>query len=176
MRYITRIASSSGRETRGVIEASRLEGESPTQFVTFQLGTEEYALEIGRVQEIIRLPEITRVPRAPGFIQGVVNLRGRILPVVDLRGRLGFPPEPFGRRTRIIVVRIPEARVGLIVDHVVEVLRLPAGAVDPAPELVVAGLDGACVKGVGKCADRLLILLDLDRIFQDDEAGALAGI
>lgn len=147
-----------------------------SQLVSFHLGAEEYAVEIGCVQEVIRLPEITRVPRAPDFIEGVVNLRGRILPVVDLRKRLGMAAEAAGRHARIVVARLPGTTVGLIVDRVSEVLHLDASQVAPAPDLVVTGLESAFIAGVGKHGDRLLILLDLERIFRREEEAALAGI
>lgn len=147
--------------------------EELAQLVTFFLGDEEYAVEIAGVQEIIRMTEITRVPRAPDFVEGVCNLRGRIVPVLDLRKRFGLEPVPHGRKTRIIIVKMATRTVGLLVDAVAEVLRMPRQAIDPPPDLVVAGVDSTYVRGVGKLEHRLIILLDLERILAHHEARAL---
>lgn len=147
-------------------------GRELLQLVTFFLGNEEYALDIALVQEIVRMTAITHVPRAPEFVDGVVNLRGRIVPVVDLRRRLGMPPAEVDRQTRIIIVQYRSSTVGLVVDRVNEVLRLGADSIEPAPGIVSDRVDTAYVTGVGKLDDRLLILLDLDRILAMDQVPA----
>ncbi len=133
---------------------------SESQIVVCELGDGRYGLEIGSVFEIIRVQEITAVPQAPAFVDGVVNLRGRIVPVVDLARRFGMPAIKPTKATRIIVVAAQGTRVGLIVDGVSEVLILPDGAVEPAPE-TTAGIDSSCFQGIAKVGDRLIILLDL---------------
>jgi purine-binding chemotaxis protein CheW len=142
------------------------------QLVVFQLGAELYGVEIARVHEIIRLQTITRVPRAPSFVEGVINLRGKVIPVVDLRRRFGLVAAEHTRRTRIVVVEIGDQVVGMIVDGVSEVLRVPASVVEP-PSPVVAGIDSEYLHGIAKLSERLVILLDLDRVLAREEHRAL---
>ncbi len=144
--------------------------------VSFDLGTEEFVVDIAVVQEIIRMPEITTVPRAPQFVEGVVNLRGKIIPVVDLRKRFGLTAGEAAKGTRIIVVTIGGRTVGMIVDAVSEVLRLNADSIEPTPEMVAAQIDTSFLKGIAKLEGRLLILLDLDLVLNPEENKALAAI
>lgn len=134
------------------------------QLVSFNLGAEEFVVDIAAVQEIVRMPEITRVPRAPEFVEGVVNLRGKIIPVLDLRKRFRLPVTEPTKSTRIIIVAIAGKTIGLIVDGVSEVLRLDAASVEATPEMVATQIDSAFLKGIAKLGGRLLILLDLDLI------------
>lgn len=145
------------------------------QLVTFSIDGEEFGIEILIVKEIIRFMESTKVPNAPGFVEGVINLRGQIIPVIDLRKRFGLAGAARDQHTRIIVVEIQSLRAGFIVDAVSEVLRIPASTVEPAPPMV-AGIDSEFIRGVGKLDDRLLILLDLERLFSDMEKRQLAGV
>jgi purine-binding chemotaxis protein CheW len=145
------------------------------QLVTFRLGKEEYSLDILKVHEIIRHMELTRVPRTPDFVDGVINLRGRVIPVLDLRKRFGLQAVDKTNETRIIVVDVDNKTVGLKVDAVSEVLRLPADTVEPPPTLVV-GVDSDYIKGVGKLDGRLLILLDVGRILSRSEKDAIGGV
>lgn len=138
------------------------------QLVTFSIGDEEFGVEILKVQEIIRMLEITKVPKAPAFVEGVINLRGKVIPILDLRKRFGLAERDHDKNTRIIVIDINSMIVGFIVDSVSEVLRLPASTVEPPPP-VVAGLDSDYISGVGKLEDRLLIMLDLNRLLSNDE-------
>jgi len=142
------------------------------QLVVFQLGAELYGVEISRVHEIIRLQSVTKVPRAPSFVEGVINLRGKVIPVVDLRRRFGLPTSDHTRASRIVVVEIGDQVVGIIVDGVSEVLRVNTTTVEP-PSPVVAGIDSEYLHGIAKLSDRLVILLDLDRILARDERRAL---
>jgi len=142
------------------------------QLVVFQLGAELYGCDISRVHEIIRLQSVTRVPRAPAFVEGVINLRGKVIPVVDLRRRFGLPTAEHTRASRIVVVEIGDQVVGIVVDGVSEVLRVNSSIVEP-PSPVVAGIDSEYLHGIAKLADRLVILLDLDRILARDERRAL---
>ncbi len=145
------------------------------QLVTFRLGNEEFSLDILKVQEIIRHMELTRVPRTPDFVDGVINLRGRVIPVLDLRKRFGLPSEDKTNETRIIVVDVDDRTVGLKVDAVSEVLRIPSDTVEPPPA-IVTGAESEYIKGVGKLDGRLLILLDVAKILSRSERDALGNV
>ncbi|HLG44333.1 MAG TPA: chemotaxis protein CheW, partial [Nitrospirales bacterium] len=127
------------------------------QVVSFKLGAEEFAVDILLVQEINRIVDITPVPKAPTFVEGVINLRGKIVPILDLRKRFGFPDADTTDQSRIIVVDVQDRVLGLVVDSVSEVLQIPAHILEPPPSLV-AGVSASYIKGVGKIEDRLLIL------------------
>jgi len=148
-------------------ESSAQSGKSDQQFsgemahlVCFRLGAEEYGIDIGQVQEINRMMPITRVPRAPAFMKGVINLRGQLIPIVDLRQRFGMVPVEPTKATRIVVVEIGQNRVGLIVDGVSEVLKIPVEHVEAAPNMM-ADTEAGYVRGVGKSGERLIVLLEL---------------
>ncbi len=141
---------------------------SQLQLVTFKVGVEDFAIDILSVQEINRMMQITRVPQSPASVEGVINLRGRIIPVVDLRRRFGMAQQERDNDARIVVVEVRGKVLGFIVDRVDEVLRVSSSVVEPAPGLVTS-IDSDYVRGVGKLQDRLLILLDLDRLFGDSE-------
>lgn len=145
------------------------------QLVTFSIGDEEFGVDILKVQEIIRTMEITKVPRAPEFVEGVINLRGKVIPIIDLRRRFGLDSKSHDKHTRIIVIEINNMIVGFVVDSVSEVLRIPAGTVEPPPP-VVAGLESEYISGVGKLQDRLLILLDLDKLLSNDDMNLLGHL
>lgn len=139
------------------------------QMVIFKIGDEEFGVTINQVREIVRLVPITPIPRSPDFIEGVVNLRGQILGVIDLARRLDLKPIPRSERTRIIVVEVESNIVGMIVDEVSEVLRLPIESVTDAPELISQDTHQKYITGVGKLGDRLLVLIDLARVFSPEE-------
>ena len=149
--------------------------EDVRQFVSFIVAEEEFGVDILTVQEIIRPVEITRVPHAPDFVEGVINLRGRILPIIDLRTRLGFPERDQDEDTRILVVELQDQTVGFVTDSVREVLRVKESTIEPAPDLAT-NIDTHFLRGVAKLDERLLILLDLDGIFSEEEAEALQGM
>ncbi len=136
--------------------------EPELQLVAFELDREEFGVPIGQVREVVRVSHISRVPQAPPHIRGVVNLRGRILPVVELRSRLGLPPAELTPRARIILVEVYGRTLGLLVDAVSRVVRVPRSAVVPPPEEVVSGRSDY-ITGVARLAPRPLILLDLDK-------------
>src|SRR6202011_505655 len=138
------------------------------QVVSFKLGAEEYGVDIAQVQEINRMVAVTHVPRAPEFMEGVINLRGQLIPIIDLRTRFGMPRTEHTKNTRIVVTEIGTKRVGMVVDSVSEVLRLPVDQIEPAPEMIT-GIDTEYIRGVGKIEDRLIILLDLARIISSAE-------
>lgn len=142
------------------------------QLVTFKVDNEEYGVDIMQVQEIIRVGNIVRVPGAPPFVEGIMDLRGKVLPVVDLRRRFHLESREHDATSRIVVINLADMTLGLVVDSITEVLRLPNGAIEPPPR-IVAGIDARFLKGIGRVDKRLLILLDLDRIFSEEE---IAGI
>ena len=144
-----------------VVEA-RDQGETLLHLVTFNLGKEEYGVEIASVQEIIRASDITPVPGAQAHVRGVINLRGKIIPVVDLRKRFGLSDEGTGDDQRIIVVELGVKRIGMLVDSVSQVIRLPSGVVEEMPEEATS-VDENFIRGVGKLENRLVIILDLNK-------------
>lgn len=144
------------------------------QLVTFRVASEEFGIDILSVQEIIRTMDITKVPRAPMIVEGVINLRGKVIPIIDLRKKFGLESKPHDSKTRIIVVDLRGMVVGFVVDEVSEVLRIPSSTVEPPPA-IVSGIDSEYIDGVGKIEDRLLILLDLDRLLTRDEQQGISG-
>lgn len=138
------------------------------QLVSFNIGQEEFGVDILKVQEINRMINITKVPNSPDFVEGVINLRGRVIPVIDLRVRLGIAKKEYDKNTRIIVVEISGKIIGFIVDAVSEVLRIPK-SITEAPPQMAAGINSDFITAIGKLEDRLLILLDLEKILMDEE-------
>jgi purine-binding chemotaxis protein CheW len=153
-------------------EDKESKAEAMEHLATFYLDEEEYGLPVKLVQEIIRVSEITQVPRAPEFIKGVINLRGRIIPVIDLRRKLGLGDVKTTRETRIVVVGLSGRLIGLLVDGASQVLRVPVASVEPAPEEIVE-IDTNFIRGVAKLEKRLIILIDLSRVLARElrEAG-----
>jgi purine-binding chemotaxis protein CheW len=143
------------REERKAVEATE-------HLATFFLGREEYGVDVRLVQEIIRVSEITQVPRAPEFIKGVINLRGRIIPVVDLKRKLGLGDVEVLRQSRIVVVKIKERLIGLLVDGASQVLKVPVSTIEAAPDEVTE-IDTTAIRGVAKLPGRLIILMDLNK-------------
>lgn len=145
------------------------------QLVGFNLGDEEFGVDILKVQEINRMIEITKVPQSPDFVEGVINLRGEIIPVIDLRKRFGLSRKDPDRHTRIIVAEVLDSTLGFVVDAVSEVIRIKSDTVEPPPK-IVKGDHSEYIKGVGKLEDRLLMLLDIDKILSVNEISTLDGI
>lgn len=145
------------------------------QLVSFRIGEEEFGIDILKVQEINRMMNLTKVPNAPGYVEGVVNLRGKIIPVVNLRYKLHLARKEFDRNSRIVVVEINGKTIGFIVDEVSEVLRIPRSITEPPPAMV-AGVDSKFITAIGKLDDKLLILLDLEKILSEEEEAVLAEV
>lgn len=150
----------------------------PGKYLSFVLGREEYGLEILKVQEIIGLMDVTRVPRTPGFVRGVINLRGRVIPVVDLRGKFNMKATDDTEKTCIIVVQVTQGdltvTMGVIVDEVSEVLSFQQDQIEPAPSFG-GGMDEAeYITGMGKLGKKVVILLDVDRVLKGEELEAMA--
>lgn len=142
------------------------------QLVVFSLGREEFAVEVTQVREIMRMEEITRMPKSPHFVEGIINLRGQIIAVIDLAKRLNIEARERGGDTRIIVVEAGDVKVGMIVDSVSEVLRVDADALEPSPTLAT-DVSAAFLTGVIKHDNRLIILLDLTKVLSLEEMAGL---
>ncbi|MHB0913423.1 MAG: chemotaxis protein CheW [Armatimonadota bacterium] len=145
------------------------------QLVVFELASESYGVDIGAVNTIIRMQEITEIPRSPEFVEGVINLRGSIIPVIDLRRRFGLSAGEETKASRIVVVEAGGQMIGMVVDAVTETLRLSQDAIEPPPP-VATTMDSEYVRGVGKLENRLVILLDLNKVLSDKETEALKNM
>jgi chemotaxis signal transduction protein len=142
---------------------------SDIQLVGMKLGDEEYAIDVLKIQEIIRTVEITIVPRSDPFVLGVMNLRGKVIPVIDLRVRFNLEKTDFDKATRVIVVRFEKEQIGFVVDEVTQVIRIAKSMVEPTPPLVGA-IGQEYILGICKFNERLIILLDIDRVVGEGEA------
>ena len=143
--------------------------DSTLQVVIFRLGNERYGVETSQVKEIIRVEEITAIPNAPDFVEGVINLRGQITTIVNLRKRFGMEPRNVDNDTRIIVFDHGGNTVGMMVDTVTEVRYLSTDDIDELPSMITARDESKFLKGVGKLPDGLLILVDLNKVLSEDE-------
>ena len=145
------------------------------QLVVFELANEHYGVDIAAVESIIKMQAITAVPHAPAFVEGVTNLRGTVLPVIDLRKRFGLPTAEANRDTRIVVVDVNGTKVGMVVDGVSEVLRVTDEAISPPSPIVVTAAS-AFVTGIAKVGERLVILVDLAKVLSVEEQADLAAV
>ncbi len=155
-------------------KASQAHSAELKQLVSFHVGNEEFGLEILKVQEIIRSQELTRVPNLPDFVEGVINLRGSVIPVIGLRRCLGLDGRDKDQQTRIVVVEVNGNVVGFVVDSVSEVLRIPADTVEPPPR--IGRVEREYISGVGKLDSRLLLLLDIDKLMTMSEQAQLEQV
>jgi purine-binding chemotaxis protein CheW len=161
------------RRNREEIEAS----DNEIQLVSFKLGRETFAVNVDQVREIGKVERITKVPKMPGFIEGVMNLRGQITTIIDLRRRFGI--EENGGRTaqsRIIVAEIGEIQIGIIVDSVQDVIRVPTKSLSPPPKTVTSKVDARFLTGICKLPDNLIMLIDLPNILGYDELGQISEL
>ena len=142
------------------------------QIVVFELSSEYFGVEIAKVESIIKMQPITQMPHVPAFVEGVTNLRGKVLPVIDLRKRFVMPPQEADKNSRIIVVSVDQMDVGMIVDGVSEVLAIPEGAIESTPA-IASSVDSTFITGIAKLDSRLVILLDLNRILSAQEQASL---
>ena len=143
--------------------------------VCFELAGELYAADVDHVREIIRPQEVSPVPKAPTFIEGMTNLRGKVVPVVNFRRLMGFPPQEQTKRTRVLIVEFNRQLVGAVVDGVSQVTRLPSGTIEP-PSHIVTRIDTAYLKGVAPVGEQLVIVLDLDRVLDDAQEKAIVAL
>lgn len=144
------------------------------EYLSFRLGQEEYGIDILKVQEIRGYEAPTRIARAPAFIKGVVNLRGTIVPIVDMRLRFGCAQAEYNSFTVVIILNLRERVVGIVVDSVSDVMELAPEQLRVAPELET-GMDAQCIRGLGSVGDRMLILLDIERLMSSMDMGLVAA-
>lgn len=155
------------------MEEQKSKKEKEVQLVLFKLGREEFGADIGSVLEITRVLEITHLPEAPGFIEGVINLRGKVIAVVDLHRQFQLPAsKERPKSARIIVAEVHNETVGFLVDEVPEVLRIPQSSLEPPPELVQGKIKNDYIKGVGKLGNRLIVLLDWEKVLAPEEVAS----
>ncbi|UFJ41683.1 chemotaxis protein CheW [Brevibacillus humidisoli] len=138
--------------------------EEQVQTILFHMGDEHYGLPTMLVKEIIKPLPVTRFPKSPPYVEGVIDLRGKILPIVDLRKMFGLEPQPLTDASRFVDIELEGFRTGIIVDAVSEVVQIPVSQIEPAPP-IVAGVDGRYLRGVARLNDKLVLLLDPDEIF-----------
>lgn len=157
-------------DTKGLdtVEELEMEDTQEGKFLTFILGNEEYGIEIRHVTEIIGIQSITDLPDTPSFVKGVINLRGKVIPLIDVRLRFNFDEKEYDDRTCIIVVNIENMSVGLIVDTVSEVMEIPEGDIEPPPK-VNNKAGSRYIKGLGKVGEEVKILLDTHKLLFGDE-------
>ncbi len=139
------------------------------QLVSFSLDNEEYGVDVLKVREIIRMPVITRVPNTPHYVHGVINLRGKVIPIISMRGRFGLASVGHDKRTRIMVMDVSGELMGFVVDAVSEVIRVSSSEIQPSPAVMTSGIDQECISGVINQAERLLVLLNLENMFSPEE-------
>jgi len=162
-------------ETKGhTANTGKTVNHDDSKFLTFKLADEEYGVEILKVREIIGVMEITSVPQMPGYMKGVINLRGKVIPVIDLRLRFGFQEIEYTEQTCIIVVDVGR-EIGIIVDTVSEVLDIPQGNIEPPPQ-IGSSLDTSFILGMGKVGEAVKILLAIDRVLTDEQTANLGEI
>lgn len=167
--------STAAASHEGETMATNRNEEDERQFVSFRVGDEEFATDIMLVQEIVRLAKVTKVPHAPSFVEGVVNLRGNVLPVIDLRRRFQLESAAYNDATRVVVIDSNDRKTGIIVDAVSEVLSLPAAAIEAAPPIVQAGFGEDLIEGVGKIdgGARMLLILKTGQLLSEEDLAAL---
>jgi purine-binding chemotaxis protein CheW len=143
-------------------------GGQSLQMINFTVGGDEYAVEIQKVREVINFREITQLPKAPGFVKGIINLRGEVIPVIDLREKFGLAHEQYSALTNVVIAEIGRKAVGVVVDEVRHVIRVPADEVAPSPPFI-GGLSSRYVSGVAKLGERLIVVLDMEKILTAEE-------
>lgn len=147
------------------------------QLVSFMLADEEYGVEVLKVREIIRMPTITKMPNTPQHVEGIINLRGKVIPIISMRRRFGLMESDNNTNTRIIIMDVAGALTGFIVDAVSEVIRIHSSEIQPPPSMVMSGGIGQeFITGVFNHAERLLIIMDVDRMFTEDEREVFGGM
>ena len=156
--------------------ASNASHEELIQLVSFSLDKEEYGVDVLKVREIIRLPGVTRVPNTPHYVEGVINLRGKVIPIISIRKKFGLQMVENDKQTRIMVMDVGGELMGFVVDAVSEVIRISGSEIQPSPAVAGGGIDQECIAGVINQSERLLVLLDLERMFSHDEKKLFAAL
>tara|TARA_Y100001960_G_C14721817_1_gene852814 strand:+ start:240 stop:749 length:510 start_codon:yes stop_codon:yes gene_type:complete len=148
--------------------------DTTLQLVVFSLLGEEFGVTINDVREIISNTQITPVPQAPGFVEGVINLRGQIIPIVDLRKRFNLAENENKEDSNVVIIEVDDNVLGLIVDSVSEVLNIPSDSINPPPALVANGIGAEYIKGIGQYNEKMIILIDLQKVFSADELRSIS--
>ena len=170
---VNRLLAQSRKDGDAENNTDELVDSEVQQLVSFMLDEVEYGVDILCVHEILRFPDITRLPNTPDFIKGVINLRGNVIPVVDVRIRFGFPVGEVTDLTRIIVIETNGKQVGLLVDNVHQVVRIPMTSIDPPSDLIT-GMSEDYISGIGRLKDRLIVILNMSNIiFLEDSDDAV---
>ena len=146
------------------------------QLVSFKLEHEEYGVNVLKVREIIRMPSITRVPNTPHYIEGVINLRGKVIPIISMRKRFNLPDGEISSQTRIMVIDMEGELMGFVVDAVSEVIRIAESEIQPPPAVVNSAVEQECLAGVINQTDRLLFFLNLEKLISRDERHLFSGM
>jgi purine-binding chemotaxis protein CheW len=146
------------------------------QLVSFNLDKEEYGVDVLKVREIIRMPVVTRVPNTPHYVDGVINLRGKVIPIICMRKKFGLMESENDMQTRIMVMDVDGELMGFTVDAVSEVIRISGSEIQPSPAVVATGIDQECIAGVINQANRLLVLLDLEKMFSGEEKSLFGSL
>lgn len=146
------------------------------QLVSFSLDQEEYGVDVLKVREIIRMPIVTRVPNTPYYVEGVINLRGKVVPIISMRKKFSLTEAENDKQTRIMVMDMEGELMGFIVDAVSEVIRISGSEIQPSPAMVTGGIDQECIAGVINQAEHLLVLLNLEKMFSRDEKNSFIGM
>lgn len=147
-----------------------------TQLVSFHLDNEEYGLEVLKVREIIRMVNITSMPNTPPYVEGIINLRGKVIPIVSMRRRFGLIDMEYNSHTRVIIMDVDGELLGFTVDSVSEVIRVSASEIQPSPSIAAGGIDQEFISGVINHDNRLLVLLNLDMMFSIEEKDQFGNI
>jgi len=172
-------ANALARQTAAALQAKQAAADGPQQYLTFLLGGEMFAVGILNVKEIIEYGNVTEIPMMPPFIRGVINLRGSVVPVIDLSARFGHARSAVGKRSCIVIVEVAEDDlrhdIGIMVDAVSEVLEIPGSEIEPPPAFG-AKIRADFIHGMGKVAGKFVILLNIDRVLSVDEIAMLASV
>ena len=147
---------------------TKVAGDTLDQMISFAISDEDYGVDIQTVKEVIRKKEITRLPKAPAFVKGVINLRGDVIPIIDLRERFNMEQQEYTNMTRVIVVEVDGRSIGMVVDSVSHVLRIEEGQIEPPPPCV-GKVSEEYIRGVGKVDDKLIVLLNINHILSTEE-------
>ncbi|EXI67161.1 MAG: Chemotaxis protein CheW [Candidatus Accumulibacter adjunctus] len=172
-------ANTLARQAAAAVEARQAAADAPQQYLTFLLGGEMFAVAILNVKEIIEYGNLTEIPMMPPFIRGVINLRGAVVPVIDLAARFGGAPSPVGKRSCIVILEVSEGElchdIGVMVDAVSEVIEIPGSEIEPPPSFG-ARIRADFIQGMGKVAGKFVIILNVVRVLSVDEITLLAQV
>ncbi len=163
--------------THALVKLNDSKNDELVQLVSFMLADEEYGVEVLKVREIIRMPTITKMPNVPQHVEGIINLRGKVIPIISMRRRFNLMESENSNQTRIIIMDVCGSLTGFIVDSVSEVIRIQSSEIQPPPAMVLSGGIGQeFITGVFNHAERLLIIMDIDLMFSDDERESFGEI